>query len=481
MSRSTERRVPPGGIPYAPELGELPPLPRPPFREEQRQAFNGLYEILHAQAAPLKAKLDQERGGVPTDLTAEQRQIAKGLEVTQASIERATGTKRSPEEVIARGYRGRGRYRNEFTSRNPERPEFSGESWEQYEGMAAEHLLAAGQRRIDELMHYKGDGTWFAHRRKEAKRIQRQMQVVEASTRTYRETHTHGWEMPWDVRVEQEQAYNFHQSPENRVFDSSLEPGRAHMDNDWLMAAGIMEARREFTFNDDPGVVILPGRLPGITLAPVVGPRRPVGAVPAALGSETVPVIGGVSSPPEPASVAGVPATFGILGYPGRGEAVRDLRTRSSENSRRRRRWPWLLLPIPVAVGLALLQCNQSGAPETPVNPPSGSPTPDAPLVAMPTTPTEGVLSPPTLTDIPTPVEAVVPTQPAAEPTRGVTPTAIFRPGSPVTAPEVTPTVTAEPSATPIRGKVPPELIEPVPTTVPRRAPVQIPGRQSGS
>jgi hypothetical protein len=457
-------------------LGELPPLSRPPFREEQRQAFNGLYVVLHEQAAPLKAKLDQERVGVPTDLTAEQRQIAKGFEVTQASIERATGAIGSPEEVIAAEYRGRGRYRNEFTSRNLERLEFSGELWEQYEGMAAEHLLAAGERRIYELMHYKGDGTWFIHRRKEAKRIQRQMQVVEASTRTYRETHTYGWEMPWDVRVEQEQAFNFHQSPENRVFDSSLEPGRAHMDNDWLMAAGIMEARREFTFNDDPGVVILPGRLSGITLAPVVGPRRPVGV---AAGSETAPIAGGVLSSPEPVSVAGIPATFGILGYPGSGEAARDLRSSSENSGRRRRRWPWLLLPIPVAVGLALLQCTQSGAPETPVNPPSGSPTPDAPLVAMPPTPTEGALTPaPTPTDIPIPVEAVVPTQPVAEPTKGVTPTAIFRPGSPVPASEIPPTATAEPTVTPVRGKVPPELIQPVPTTAPRRnaAPVQIPG-----
>lgn len=458
MSTARERRLPPGGIPFAPELGDPKPLSNPPRREEQRGAFNGLYRILHEEAVPLKTKLDLERGGTPTDLTPEQRRIAKGLEVTNASVERATGSIGSPNEVIQKSYGGGGGYRNEFTSQNPERREFYGEAWEQYEGLAAEHILRAGARRIYSLMHYKGDGTQFIDRRKEALEIQRQMQIVEVSTRSYREAHTNTVDMPWDVRVEQEQAFNFHQSPENAVFDSSVEPGRAHMDNDWLMAADVMEKRLEFEFNDHlPGLIIVPARPNPIILSSEIPTRVAAGAIPATIG--------------EIPSVAGVPATFQALGYPQTAEAPARTDSLQSQDGprRRRRRWPWLLIPIPIAVGFALLQCTQSGAPEIPVLPPSGSPTPEAPLVAAPPpTATEVILrSTPTATI----VEMAVPTQPALEPTKAATPTAVFKPGSPV------PAESPEPAVTPVRGKVPPELIEPVPTTKPRSAPAQIPAQ----
>lgn len=455
MSTARERRLPPGGIPFAPELGDPKPLSNPPRREEQRRAFNGLYRILHQEASPLKAKLDLERGGVSTDLTPEQRKIAKGLEVTQASVERATGGLGRPDEVISHNYRGGGRYRNEFTSRNPERREFYGEAWEQNEGVAAEHILRAGARRIHKLMHYKGDGTWFINRRKEALEIQRQMQIVEVSTRTYREAHTNTVDMPWDVRVEQEQAFNFHQSPENAVFDSSVEPGRAHMDNDWLMAADIMEERLEFEFNEHlPGLIIVPARSNPIILSSETPTRVAAGAIPATIG--------------EIPSVAGVPATLGAWGYPQTAEAPTGTDSLQTQDGprRRRRRWPWLLIPIPVAVGFALLQCTHSGAPEKPVLNPAGSPTPEAPLVAAPPpTETEVVA---TATSSPAIIEMIVPTQPVSEPTRAATPTAVFGPGSPV------PVESSEPAVTPARGKVPPELIEPVPTTKPRSTPAQI-------
>lgn len=240
-----------------PHFEPLPPLEQSPSRAEAINALNLAFRVQLIRDLNCLMQLGEERslGAHETKLTKAEWESARGLEVTITGA--ALATLRTPQQVIndqeliSEGSIFKGRYFNEFVSQNPEKPEFFDRGYLQLEGIPVEHLISALDREIYGLAHFTqkdGPSTFNAgfhnDRLKRINELRQARQIIEASSKSYRDLHSNQNSMPWDVRVEQEQAITRHQSNLPGA-DSQLSAGRDHMEDDWLRAAGDLEQRRE--------------------------------------------------------------------------------------------------------------------------------------------------------------------------------------------------------------------------------------------